>query len=55
VKLPNVKNAALALHLIAEAQKLLEKVELEVPISSFPKLLRDLADKIERSHAGSPE
>jgi len=47
VKLPSAKNAALALHLVAEAQKLLEKVELQLPAKMVPQLLRDLADKLE--------
>jgi hypothetical protein len=47
VKLPSAKNAALALHLVAEAQKLLERVDLQLPAKMVPQLLRDLADKLE--------
>jgi len=50
MKLPSAKNAALALHLVAEAQKLLEKVELQLPAKMVPQLLRDLADKLEAEH-----
>ena len=47
MKLPSAKNAALALHLVAEAQKLLERVDLQLPAKMVPQLLRDLADKLE--------
>lgn len=53
MKIPSVKNAALALHLIAEAQKLLEKVDLEIPAATLPALLRELADKLEKANASS--
>ena len=47
MRLPSAKNAALALHLVAEAQKLLERVDLKLPAKMVPQLLRDLADKLE--------
>jgi hypothetical protein len=51
MKLPSAKNAAVALHLVAEAQKLLEKIDLELPTKMVPQLLRDLADKLESDSA----
>jgi len=47
VKIPSAKNVALALHLVAEAQRLLEKAELKMPVQLLPQVLRDLADRIE--------
>jgi hypothetical protein len=48
VKVPSAKSAAVALHLVAEAQKLLEQAELNFPTQMIPQLLRNLADRVEK-------
>jgi hypothetical protein len=48
VKVPSAKSAAVALHLVAEAQKLLEQAELAFPTQLVPQLLRELAERIEK-------
>jgi len=53
VKIPSAKNAAIALHLVAEAQKLLEKVETRFSLEVLPGLLRELADRIDKEHENS--
>jgi len=48
MKIPTARSAALALHLLAEAQKLLERAELQIPVQLVPQLLRELADRVEK-------
>lgn len=48
MKVPSARSAALALHLVAEAQKLLEQAELNFPTQMIPELLRNLADRVEK-------
>lgn len=46
---------AMALHLVAEAQRLLENAELRIPVKMVPDMLRDLADRIEKQTYVKPE
>ena len=48
MKIPTARSAALALHLLAEAQRLLERAELQIPPQLVPQLLRELADLVEK-------
>ena len=48
MKFPDAKVLGMALHLVDEAQRLLENAELRIPAKMVPQLLRDLADRIEK-------
>jgi len=55
MKLPDAKVLSVAFHLVAEAQRLLEQAELQLPANVVPQLLRELADKIEKQTYVKPE
>jgi len=55
VRIPSARSAALALHLVAEAQKLMEQAELKLPPNVVPQLLRELAARLEETERKSHE
>ena len=48
MKIPTARTAALALHIVAEAQELLARADMEIPRQLVPQLLRQLADRVEK-------
>ena len=52
---PNARTLSVALHLVAEAQRLLEQAELKMPTRLMPALLREMADRIEKQTYVKPE
>ena len=49
------RQVAVALQLVAEAQELLNRAELRLPKDTLPALLRELAEKLEKSDADRAE
>lgn len=55
MEFPNARTLSVALHLVAEAQRLLEQAELKMPTRLMPALLREMADRIEKQTYVKPE
>ena len=53
MKFPDAKTLSIALHLLAEAQRLLDQAELKIPLQALPGLLRELADKLDKENETS--
>jgi len=49
------RQVAVALQLVAEAQELLNRAELRLPKDTLPALLRELAEKLEKSDVDRAE